>query len=86
VEKINPDILFFSSKSLDINGVISDPIPEENYIRSIMLENATRQIFLCNSQKFYTRSLYSLTTVDKITACVFDKLFPELCPKCDILL
>ena len=85
-EKISPDILFFSSKCLDCNGIISDPIPEENYIRSIMLENAQRKVFLCDSGKFNTRSIYKLTTVDTIDACVFDKPFPELSIRCEIIL
>lgn len=85
VEKLNPDILFFSSKSLDKNGIISDPIPEENYIRSIMIENARKNVFLCDSGKFNTRSLYKLTSVDNIDACVFDKPFTELAAKCEIL-
>lgn len=84
-EKISPDILFFSSKSLDKNGMISDPIPEENYIRSIMIENAKKKVFLCDSGKFNTRSLYKLTSVDDIDACVFDKPYPDLVAKCDIL-
>ena len=86
VASISPDILFFSSKSLDRSGVISDPIPEENYIRSIMLENARKKIFLCDSGKFDSRSLYRLTTVENIDACVFDKPFPELTAECEILL
>ena len=85
-EKINPDILFFSSKSLDKSGMISDPIPEENYIRSIMLVNAKKKIFLCDSGKIDTSSLYTLTSIENIDACVFDKPFPELGAKCDILL
>lgn len=85
-QKLNPDILFFSSKSLDRSGVISDPIPEENYIRSIMLENAAKKIFLCDSGKFDRRSLYRLASVDEIDACVFDKPFAELNAKCEILL
>ncbi len=86
VASINPDILFFSSKSLDRDGVIYDPIPEENYIRSIMLENSKRSVFLCDSGKFDRRSLYRLTSIDRIDACVFDKPFPELTAKCNILL
>ena len=86
VASISPDILFFSSKSLDRSGVISDPIPEENYIRSIMLENARKKIFLCDSGKFDSRSLYRLTTVENIDACVFDKPFPELTARCQMLL
>jgi len=85
-EKISPDILFFSSKSLDRSGMISDPVHEENYIRSIMIANAAKKIFLCDSGKFDTRSLYKLISVDDIDACVFDKPFPELSAKCNILL
>ncbi len=85
VADIYPDILFFSSKSLDRDGVIYDPIPEENYIRSIMLENAKKSVFLCDSGKFDTRSLYRLTDIESIDACVFDKPFPELKVSCKIL-
>ncbi len=83
--QINPDILFFSSQSLDRDGVIYDPIPEENYIRSIMLQNAKYRVFLCDSEKFGRRSLYRLTSVSEIDACVFDKPFPEVEGKCRIL-
>lgn len=79
---INTDILFFSAGSLDKHGVISDPIAEENYVRSLMLERAKISVFLCDSQKFGTESLYRLTALDKIDACVFDKHYPELKTKC----
>ncbi len=85
VAKIHPDIFFFSSKSLDNDGVIYDPIPEENCIRGIMLENAKKKVFLCDSGKFGTRSLYSLTSIDCIDACVFDKPFAELTIEANIL-
>jgi DeoR/GlpR family transcriptional regulator of sugar metabolism len=85
VERLSPDLLFFSSKSLDRNGLISDPIPEENHVRALMLENAKKKIFLCDSGKFGTRSLYTLTNVSQIDACVFDQPFPELTAKCEIL-
>ena len=85
IAEIHPDILFFSSKCLSRNGVISDPIPEENYIRSLMLENAKFSVFLCDSEKFDSQALYGLTTLDKIDACVFDKPFPELRTRCQIL-
>ena len=75
VSEINPDIFFFSSKSLSRDGMISDPISEENYIRTLMLKNAKFSVFLCDSEKFGTESLYQLTSIDKIDACVFDKPF-----------
>ena len=85
VSGIHPDILFFSSKSLDREGMIYDPIPEENHIRKIMLKNATYRVFLCDSGKFGSRSLYSLTSINDIDACVFDKSWPELKTTCKIL-
>ena len=85
VSEIHPDIFFFSSKSLSRAGIISDPIAEENYIRTLMLKNAKFSVFLCDSEKFDTESLYELTSLDGIDACVFDKPFPELKAKCQIL-
>ena len=84
VAEIHPDIFFFSSKSLSKAGIISDPISEENYIRTLMLKNAKFSVFLCDSEKFDTESLYQLTSIDEIDACVFDKPFPELKAKCQI--
>jgi DeoR/GlpR family transcriptional regulator of sugar metabolism len=85
VANITPDILFFSAQSLDANGSISDPIPEENYMRSLMLERAKMSVFLCDSEKFGTQSLYHLTNINKIDACVFDKKFAELKTKCKVI-
>jgi len=85
ISEIYPDILFFSSKSLSRSGVISDPIQEENYIRSLMLENAKCSVFLCDSEKFDSEALYGLTTLENIDVCVFDKPYPELRTRCRIL-
>ena len=85
VAHITPDILFFSSQSLDESGVIRDPIAEENYIRSLMLENAKYSVFLCDSGKFGTSSLYRLTTLDQIDACVFDRDYPDLRTTCKVI-
>lgn len=72
---ILPDILFFSSQSIDENGVITDSTEEENYLRTLMLEASERRIFLCDSSKFYTRSGYVLTTLDKVECMISDKPF-----------
>ena len=78
VSELNPDILFFSSHSIDERGVITDPTSEENYIRSLMLENARQTVFLCDSEKFGRRSIYTLTTADRVDKCVFDEPFEQL--------
>lgn len=73
VKNINPDILFFSSQSIDINGIITDSNAEENYLRKLMMESAGKRVFLCDSEKFNTKSLYRLTSIDDIDVAVFDE-------------
>lgn len=85
VTELSPDILFFSSHSLDMTGVISDPTSEENYIRVLMLQNARQKVFLCDHEKFGRRSLYTLTSLNRVDVCVFDQPWPELNADCTIL-
>ncbi len=75
VSKIHSDILFFSSHSIDSNGVITDPTKEENYLRSLMLKNTNKSVFLCDSHKFYRRSVYTLTSLKDIDVAIFDTPF-----------
>lgn len=84
-KEIRPDILFFSSYSLDINGTITDPSEQENYLRMLLLENTRRSIFLCDSGKFGKSSLYTLCSVNDIDIAVFDEPWNELKTKCKIL-
>jgi len=57
-ENIYADICFFSAKSLSDGGTISDCTQEEVEIRRAMYENARKKVFLCDSEKFGTRSPY----------------------------
>ena len=82
---INADIMFFSSQSLSVDGVISDSTEEENYVRSIMLERADKTVFLCDSTKFNTKSLYNLSLLDNIDYAVFDKDFDGLSTKAKLI-
>ena len=85
INDIHPDILFFSSRAIDRDGVISDPTAEENYLRSLMLRNAALKVFLCDSEKFGKRALHRLTTIGEMDAAVFDKPYDELDTSCRIL-
>lgn len=85
VEALYPDILFFSSQNLSIHGVISDPIQEENHIRTLMLKNARYRVFLCDSEKFGGESLYRLTDLSGIDACVFDREWHDLKVPCRVI-
>lgn len=75
---IHVDILFFSSQSLNENGVISDSTEEENYIRQLMIKAARQTVFLCDSEKFGRTSLYRLADLDDIDFAVFDRHFDAL--------
>ena len=85
VQDLHPDILFFSSRALGSDGTISDPTEEENHLRRLMLERASKSVFLCDSEKFGKHALYTLAKTDRIDICVFDKPFPELKTQAKIL-
>ncbi len=85
ISNIHTDIFFFSSQSLDACGVISDSCEEETHLRSIMLKHTDKKIFLCDKEKFNKRSLYTLTTLDAIDACVLEQEWKELDASCEII-
>ncbi len=85
ISQIQSDILFFSSHSLDKEGVISDPTEEENYLRSLMLSNTKQSVFLCDSEKFNRKSIYTLTSLDNVDTAVFDTAWNCLKTKCKII-
>ncbi len=83
--EIYPDIFFFSSNAISKDGTISDPTPEENHLRSIIIKNAKKNVFLCDSGKFNKKSLYFLTTLNDIDAAVFDTDWKPKNTKCKII-
>lgn len=85
VSEIHPDILFFSSHSLDKDGTISDPTEEENFLRSLMIKNAVKSVFLCDSGKFGRKSVYTLASVNDIDVAVFDTNWNDIKAKCRII-
>ena len=85
VSALHPDLLFFSSQCLDANGVISDYTAEENYLRTLMLQNAKQSVFLCDSEKFDAFALYTLTNLKNVDYVVFDAEYKQLRAKCNLL-
>lgn len=65
-ENTYADIAFFSTKSLSAEGTISDCTREEVLLRNSMLKNATKKVFLCDSEKFDTRSAYIQCTLSDV--------------------
>lgn len=61
------DFMFFSSQALSDDGIISDCTREEVVIRNSMLKNSNKKVFLCDSEKFSSKSAYkqcSLLDID----------------------
>ena len=84
------DLVFFSTKSLSHEGVLSDPTREEVLVRTAMLKNARKRIYLCDSEKFGGRSAYKQCDLKDIDVLVTEeepdsKFISELAKLTDIL-
>ena len=49
------------------------------------LANTSKSVFLCDSEKFDKRSIYTLTTIDNVDYAVFDTAWDKLKTKCKLL-
>lgn len=85
-ENIYADIVFFSTKSVSGDGIISDCCREEIFVRDSMLKNAHTKVFLCDSEKLNTKAPYKQTTLKEVdyivcennSANMFEVSFSEL--------
>ena len=85
-ENIRAHKVFFSTKSLSEDGIISDCTREEVLVRNVMLQNSEQKIFLCDSEKLGTKSPYKQTTLNHVdflitehdNAVIFSESFPAL--------
>ena len=85
ISELHSDILFFSSHSLDRDGIISDPTESENYLRSLMLRNTKQSVFLCDSEKFNCKSIYTLASINDIDIAIFDTKWDDLKAECKFI-
>ena len=65
-ENTYADLAFFSTKSLSDDGIISDCTREEVAVRNAMLKNSAKKVFLCDTDKFGTRSAYKQCTLEDV--------------------
>ena len=85
-EGIYADVMFFSTKSVSADGVISDCSQDEIFVRNAMFKNAGKKVFLCDSKKVGTHASFvqcSLSDIDAVvseTDCFdsFRRQFPTL--------
>ena len=85
-EEIYADIAFFSVKSLDLDGRVSDCSQEENFVRRAMLKNAAKKVLLINGGKLKSRSSFGLCHLSELDALVCDTdIPPEFSNYCEII-
>ncbi len=66
VEKIFPDILFFSAKYINAEGDITDSLEGEARLRRIMMKNAKMCVFLYDKEKVGNTSLYKVCNLKDV--------------------
>lgn len=76
LRNVSADILFFSSQGISEDGVISDASEEESSLRRVMIEQSSKQVFLCDSSKIGVRKMFTLCDRDHVTEIICDKKFP----------
>lgn len=77
VRKFNAEWLFFSSSSIDENGIISDYSEEETALRVAMHKGARRSVFLFDSSKFGKSSAFRAFSLSDIDYIVTDASLPS---------
>lgn len=78
VKSINVDYLFFSSRSVSSDGIISGSSELGVQIRGIMIEHSKKQFFLCSSDKVNSVSTFSLCNLNELTGVITDSDFSDL--------
>lgn len=78
VNSIHVDYLFFSSKAIDDNGLISGDSESGIRMRRLMIEHSSKQYFLCDAEKKGRKSTFSLCNASEITGVITDGDFSEI--------
>ena len=73
----NADVLFFSCRGLSLDGALSDNSLEENQLRKVMIKQAKKRIFLCDSSKIGNVYLNNLCNLSEIDEIICEKEIPE---------
>lgn len=76
LSKVNADILFFSSQSLSEDGCVTDSSEEESAIRRVMLRQAKKKVFLCDSTKIGDKKMFGVCHVDDVDVIICDTELP----------
>lgn len=67
------DRMFFSTKALSEDGVVSDCAREEIFVRNAMLRNAREKVFLCDLEKIGASAAYKQCTLGDVDYLVCEE-------------
>jgi DeoR/GlpR family transcriptional regulator of sugar metabolism len=77
ISNFNIDICFFSSFGISEKGWIVDYSELETQMRKVVLNHATKRVFLCDQSKFLKNSVYNLTKLSDVDYIITDAPLPE---------
>lgn len=73
LRRIHADVMFFSCRGYQPEtGDITDSSMEESALRAVMLQQAKKKVFLCDSSKFGKEYLYTLCNREEIDLIISD--------------
>ena len=88
-EGIYGDFVFFSTNALTADGIITDCTREEVAVREVMLRNARKKVFLCDSGKLGHCSAYRQCDLSQVDTLICETemggQFAEVFPRLQIL-
>ena len=87
VRSMRYDLFFFSTPCISESGRISDYSERESYLRTAVIENAERSVYMFDYSKFGPDAAFTVTSVDKMAYVIADKEIPEdLKKNCNFIL
>lgn len=72
-ELIHTNIMFFSARAINKEGIITDINEPESLIRKAAIKNTDKAVFLCDSTKFEKTSTFTVCNANDISYIVTDK-------------
>lgn len=73
----NADVVFFSCRGLSMDGKLTDNSIEENSLRRVMIRQAKKKIFLCDSSKIGKTCLNNLCHLSEVDEMICEEKVPE---------
>ena len=70
------DLFFFSTPCVSHSGRISDYSERETYLRTAVIENSVKNVYMFCSEKFGREAAYTVSSIEKMTFAISDNEIP----------